>query len=48
MAETDENRILCKSVFKSGKNTISKTQFTEKWIELINKTEKYKESDFTK
>ncbi len=31
---------LCKSVFKSSDNTISKSQFTQKWIELINRLEK--------
>ncbi len=33
---------VCKSVFKSGENTISKKQFTGAWIDLINKMEKGK------
>lgn len=33
---------ICKSVFKGGKNTISKEQFTKAWIELINRIEKGK------
>ncbi len=33
---------LCKSVFKSGENTISKEQFTQAMAELINKLEKRK------
>lgn len=32
----------CKSVFKSGENTITTTQFTQKWVELINKLEESK------
>lgn len=31
---------LCKSVFKDGTDTISKTRFTEIWIALINQLEK--------
>ena len=30
------------SVFKSGENTTSKSQFTKKWIELINRLERNK------
>ncbi len=33
---------ICKSIFKNGTNTTSKTQFTRKWIELINLSEKNK------
>ena len=33
---------LCKSVFKSGKSTPSVSDFTQKWIELINNREKKK------
>ena len=33
---------MCKSVFKSGENRISKKQFTQVWIDLINKIEKGK------
>ena len=42
MANDDKNQILCRSVFKSGENTTTKIQFTQKWIELINKLEKNK------
>ncbi len=31
---------VCKSVFKSGENTISGEQFTQMWIQLINQIEK--------
>lgn len=42
MANTEKPKTICKSVFKSGENTTSKNQFTQKWIELINKIEKNK------
>lgn len=42
MADTNKTQIVCRSVFKSGKSTTSKSQFTKKWIELINKMEKGK------
>ncbi len=38
----DDKTTVCKSVFKSGESTISKNQFTKKWIELINMLEKNK------
>jgi len=38
----NEVQVTCKSVFKSGENTTSKNQFTQKWIELVNKLEKSK------
>ena len=37
-----EQQITCKSVFKNSDNTISKNQYTKKWIELINTLEKNK------
>ena len=40
--ENNEKTTMCKSVFKSGENRISKKQFTQVWIELINKIEKGK------
>ena len=40
MENNEESKSVCSSVFKSGENTTSKTQFTQKWIELINKIEK--------
>ena len=33
----------CKNIFKHGENTVSAAQFTQKWIELINRLEKGKE-----
>lgn len=33
---------ICKSIFKSGEFTISKEQFTKKWIAFINHIEKNK------
>ncbi len=43
MANTEKPKTVCRSVFKSGENTTSTSQFTKKWIELINKLEKNKE-----
>jgi hypothetical protein len=37
-----ETATICKNIFKSGNETTSKTQFTKKWIEMINKIEKGK------
>lgn len=31
---------ICKSVFKNGENSTTKSQFTKKWIELVNILEK--------
>ena len=42
MANNEKSNSICRSVFKSGESTTSKTQFTKKWIELINKIEKNK------
>lgn len=42
MANNEPHQVTCKSVFKSGENTTSKSQFTKVWIELINKLEKNK------
>lgn len=36
----DINNTICKSVFKNG--TTSTAEFTKKWIELINLSEKNK------
>ena len=46
MKETKTDKTICKSVFKSGENTTSKNQFTQKWIELINRLEKSKAAKF--
>ncbi len=42
MANNEKSKSVCRSVFKSGESTTSKTQFTKKWIELINNIEKNK------
>jgi len=42
MENAEKPKTICKSVFKSGENTTSTSQFTKKWIELINKLEKNK------
>lgn len=42
MANNEQPQATCKSVFKSGENTTSKSQFTKMWIELINRLEKNK------
>ena len=39
MNVNNDSKTICKSVFKSGENTTSKTK---KWIELINRLEKSK------
>ena len=40
MANNEKSKNICSSVF--GENTTTKIQFTQKWIELINKLEKNK------
>ena len=35
-----------KSVFKSGENTTTQREFTDKWIELINTLERNKSVNF--
>ena len=42
MTNNEKSKNICSSVFKSGENTTTKIQFTQKWIELINKLEKNK------
>lgn len=42
MAKNEQPAAICKNVFKSGENTTSKSEFTKKWIELINRSEKSK------
>lgn len=46
MNVNNDSKTICKSVFKSGENTTSKTKFTKKWIELINRLEKSKSVKF--
>ena len=48
MAGNQQTNTICKSVFKSGGNTTSKSEFTKKWIELINRLEKNKSINFYK
>jgi hypothetical protein len=38
-----EIQVVCKSIFKNGR-VISKSQFTQKWVEMINRLEKRKRS----
>lgn len=45
--QSNTQKSSCKSVFKDG-NTISKVQFNNKWIELINILEKNKNLQFLK
>ena len=45
MNENKTDKMICKSIFKSGENTTS-IQFTKKWIELINRLEKSKSAKF--
>lgn len=42
MTENKSGKTICKSVFKNGENTTTKSRFTKKWIELINRLEKNK------
>ncbi len=42
MQDSETFTPLCKSVFKSGKNTTTESTFTQKWIELVNALEKGK------
>ena len=45
MAENEKSTTV-KSVFKSGENTTTEREFTDKWIELINTLEKGKSVAF--
>ncbi len=45
MAENEKSTTV-KSVFKSGENTTTEREFTDKWIELINTIEKGKSANF--
>ena len=42
MAENNEPKTVCKSIFKNGESTTTERAFTDKWIELINTLEKGK------
>ena len=45
MAENEKSTTV-KSVFKSGENTTTEREFTDKWIELINTLERNKSVNF--
>ena len=47
MGKKDITKEICRSIFKGGENTTTKSQFTKKWIELINIIEKGKSLNFT-
>lgn len=47
-AERQLQEPVCRSVFKNGRDTISREQFTEKWMEFIEQSEKNKEAVFTR
>ena len=40
----NEIKVTCKNVFKTVNKNSLKTEFTRKWIELINQSEKNKRS----
>lgn len=42
LKEKEMPEIICRSVFKNGKSTITKSEFTKKWTDIINKIEKEK------
>lgn len=42
MEKEQDTKRICKSIFKSGENEISKEQFTKMWTDMINKIEKGK------
>lgn len=42
MNENKSGKTICKSVFKNGENTTTKSRYTKKWIELIKRLEKNK------
>ena len=46
MAANNEPETVCVSVFKSGENTTTEREFTDKWIELINTLERNKSVNF--
>lgn len=48
MANNEQFQTACKSVFKSGETTTSKSEITKMWIELINRLEKNKDITVTR
>ena len=47
MEKNDIPKEICRSIFKGGESTTTKSRFTKKWIELINIIEKGKSLNFT-
>ena len=45
-SKSNDDKIICVSVFKSGESTTTKYEYTKKWIELINRMEKSKNANF--
>ena len=45
-SKSNDDKIICVSVFKSGENTTTQREFTDKWIELINTLERNKSVNF--
>ena len=46
MAENNEPKTVCVSVFKSGESTTTEREFTEMWTSLINTLERSKSGNF--
>ena len=46
MAENNEPKTKCVSVFKSGESTTTEREFTEMWTSLINALERSKSGNF--
>lgn len=42
LKNTENTNPACKSIFKNGENTVTKSRFTKMWIDMINLTEKSK------
>lgn len=47
-SHNNKDNMICVSVFKSGENTTTTQEYTRKWIELINRIERGKSTDFCK
>ena len=45
MENKQDSKPVCKNVFKSGENAISKEKFTKMWADMINKMERGKMAD---
>lgn len=40
--EDSKSEVICKSIFKNKKDSITKDDFTKKWIDIINQLERNK------